>query len=67
MENFDNNKRFNTSNKKIIQSILNININDLSDEQLNLLWDLYQEYLRDGLKPKVAMIEAFEVVTCFKI
>jgi len=53
--------------KKIIEDLLNIKIDYLSEKQIKMLWNLYQENLRDGLKPKDAMSKAFEIITCFKV
>jgi len=46
--------------------LLDRNINMLSDDQVRMLRNLYLENLGDGLKPKEAMIRAFQIVTCFK-
>jgi len=53
--------------KETIENILNKNIDNLSDKQTKMLYDLFLENLRDGLTPKDAMGKAFEIVTCFKI
>lgn len=53
--------------KEIIKNILNVNIDNLTDKQIKMLYEIFLENLRDGLKTKDAMGKAFEIVTCFKI
>ena len=67
MEKLYDTKKFDPACKKTIENILNINIDNLSEERIKMLWNIYLENVRDGLKPKEAMIKAFEIVTCFKI
>jgi hypothetical protein len=52
--------------KEIARILLNKNIDNLSSSQISLLRELYLENLRDGLKPKEAMVKAFHIVNCFK-
>lgn len=52
--------------KETARILLDKNINNLSDNQIGLLHELYLENLRNGLKPKEAMNKAFEIVNCFK-
>ena len=52
--------------KEIANALLDININDLSDDQKNMLRDSYLEYLQKGLKPKEAMNKALQIVKCFE-
>ena len=68
MEDLFEPKKFDTTAaKNIIEDLLNIKIDYLSEKQIKMLWNLYQENLRDGLKPKDAMSKAFEIITCFKV
>ena len=51
--------------KVIANTLLDININDLSDHQKKMLRDQYLDNLRDGLKPKEAIERALQIVSCF--
>lgn len=51
---------------EIAYGLLDINLNELSDIQKKMLRDQYLDYLRDGLKPKLAIKKAIQIVKCFK-
>lgn len=51
--------------KVIANTLLDININDLSDHQKKMLRDQYLENLREGFKPKEAIERALQIVRCF--
>lgn len=53
--------------KVVTESLLNINIDNLSDSQKKMLRDLYLEKLRDGLVPKEAMEKAYGIVISFNV
>ena len=53
--------------KTIAESLTNINIKKLSDNQKKMLRDLYLENLKYNLKPKEAMEKALQIVLCFKL
>jgi len=46
--------------------LLNININELSENQKKILRYTYLENLRDGMKPKEAIEKALQIILCFK-
>ena len=50
---------------KIARDLLDINIDDLTENQKLILRDQYLANLRHGLKPKEAMEKALKVVFCF--
>ena len=64
-------KKFNqkyTENKdEIVDNILDLNIDKLSDKQKKMLHCIYLENLRDGLKFKDAIDRAYQIAICFKI
>ena len=51
----------------ITETLLNINIDKMSDNQKKMLRDLYLENLKYNLKPKEAMEKALQIVLCFKL
>lgn len=53
--------------KETVEDILDFNNKKFSDRQKKMLYELYLENLKDGLKPKEAMDKAYQIVNCFKI
>jgi hypothetical protein len=45
--------------------LLDINVNELSENQKKILRDTYIDNLRNGMKPKDAIKNALEIVKCF--
>ena len=52
--------------KETVKIILNDKIDELSNDQIKLLYELYLENLQNGFNPKKAMNMAYEIVNCFK-
>ncbi|KYK21126.1 hypothetical protein AYK21_05185 [Thermoplasmatales archaeon SG8-52-2] len=50
---------------EIADGLLNINLNELSDNQIKILRNQYLDYVRDGLKPKDAIEKAVQIIKCF--
>ena len=50
---------------EIVAILLDINVNELSAHQKKILRDTYIDNLRDGMKPKDAIENAFKIVKCF--
>lgn len=53
--------------KEIAEGLLDVNINNLSNDQKKMLSDNYIENLHEGLKPRDAMQKALQVVLCFNL
>ena len=51
---------------EIAYGLLDINLDELSEIQKKMLRDQYLDYLRDGLKPKLAIKKAVQIINCFK-
>ena len=50
---------------EIVDGLLDINLNELSDSQIKILRDQYLDHIRDGLKPKDAIEKAVQIIKCF--
>lgn len=51
--------------KNAVKVILNIEIDDLTDDQIKLLSKLFSDNLQEGMSPKEAMKKAFRIINCF--
>jgi hypothetical protein len=51
--------------KEIAESLLEVNLDNLSFHQKRMLCDQYLKNLDDRLKPKDAMEKALQIVLCF--
>ena len=51
--------------KNAVKVILNIEIDDLTDDQIKLLSKLFSDNLHEGMSPKEAMKKAFRIINCF--
>lgn len=65
-----------TSNKQIDESewikvvsetLLDKNINNLSEQQKGMLRQFYLENLQEGMTPKEALKKAYDIVVCFNM
>ena len=53
--------------KTISESLLDINIEELSDKQKKMLREMYLENLESGMEPKDALEKALQIVTSFQM
>ena len=53
--------------KLVSESLLDINIEELSDNQKKMLCEMYLENLESGMEPKDALEKALQIVTSFKM
>jgi hypothetical protein len=61
-------QKHNTRQKsKTIGRIFYLNFDKLSDKQKKMLQEIFKEKRNDGIKPKQALEEAYQIVTCFKM
>ena len=53
--------------KTVSESLLDINIEELSDKQKKMLREMYLENLESGMEPKDALEKALKIVTSFQM
>jgi hypothetical protein len=51
--------------KVIANALLDVNMNNLSDRQKQMLRDQYFDFIKEGFSPKEAVEKALQIVLCF--
>ena len=66
MERLQKKKDYNIKKLEVIaESLLDKNIKKLSENQKKMLYELYYEYIRDGLDAKDAIEKAYKIIRSF--
>ena len=66
MERLQKKKDYNIKKLEVIaESLLDKNIKKISENQKKMLYELYYEYIRDGLDAKDAIEKAYKIIRSF--